>query len=152
MAEFKVIERKCDVARYEKYKKMSEQEFLSTSAKEIVDKEIGDYKAQQIINKWVEEHYAERVDVKDDNNFSIPFKCVSKNGIIDSKLSVSYCRENYTEEWRNVGSEHHWIYARTDIPSIERLDWHPVNFAEILINQDNLEQLYAEYKKVGIIY
>lgn len=153
MSEFKVIKRKCDVSRYEKYKKISESNtFLSQRAKEIVDKEIADYKAQQVINKWVEEHYAERVNVKDNNNFEIPFKCLTKRGIVEKRLSVSYSRENYAEEWRNVGSEHHWIYANTDIPTIDRLDWNPQVFAEILTNQDNLERLYNEYKLVGIIY
>lgn len=153
MSKFKIIESKSDVSRYEKFRKMSESEsFLSSHAKKIVADAIEDYKTQQVINKWVEEHYDERVDVKDENNFSIPFRCIDKNGIVDSKLHICYRRENYVDEWRNVGTEHHWIYATTNLPSFERLDWNPQVLADILTNQDNLERLYDEYKLVGLIF
>ena len=146
MEHFKYIRRKCEVERYNRAKKLMENVTIPVLRAKL-EKEIADFETKsKIIELFVSHPNLEKRVRKDGKaEYVLPMRFVTLVGnkyeIVSGTIKCGPpWKENYVEEWRNIGTEHHSLYI--DNKSNENGFWLCTEETlEQMLNQDGLEEM-----------
>lgn len=145
----KFIRRKSDVEHYERAKEICKKisdKFLVSSMQQVIE----EFDMKTALIDYFTSKVSSLPSTTDSEVVRLPFKLIAEGEdrlyqIVDAELQCRLVRENYVEQWRNIGTEYHslWVYMR-------RHDFH-YDFATTkpfllyqLQNQERLEQICKE--------